>query len=106
MSLAPGPHVHLAVSDSGPGLDAHAQARAFEPFFVPRAGGQEAGAGLALAMVHGIVGQSGGHISVSSDTVQGRTTFDILLPRAARRVVGLGCSPAGWTWRPTEAPLL
>ncbi len=80
--LGPGPHVHLAVTDSGPALDADALARVFEPFFVPRAGGGEAGAGLALAMVHGIIGQSGGHISVASDPLQRRTTFDILLPRA------------------------
>lgn len=79
--LEPGPHVLVSVSDSGPGLDAAEQARVFEPFFAPRAGSGQAGAGLALAMVHGIVGQSGGHISVSSEPARG-TTFDILLRRA------------------------
>lgn len=103
--LMPGAHVHLAVIDSGPGLDADAQARAFEPFFVPRAGGHEAGAGLALAMVHGIVGQSGGHISVSSDPLQGRTTFDILLPRAGAPVpTPAAPQPAGIAAE--QAPLL
>lgn len=79
--LEPGPHVYLAVSDSGPGLDVDTQARMFEPFFEPRNAGGQAGAGLALAMVHGVVGQSGGHVSVSSTPPQG-ATFGILLRRA------------------------
>jgi signal transduction histidine kinase len=91
-ALEPGPHVHLAVSDSGPGLDADAQARAFEPFFVPRAGASQAGGGLALAMVHGVVDQSGGHTSVSSDPAVG-TTFHILLRRADVQTPVLAPSP-------------
>jgi PAS domain S-box-containing protein len=68
--------VELCVSDQGPGVAPEYLERIFEPFFTTKPAGQ--GSGMGLAIVHGIVHESGGHIGLDcSDT---GTSFRVLLP--------------------------
>ncbi len=67
----------LRFIDTGQGMPEHVQARVFEPFFTTKSRGRSTG--LGLSVVHGIVTDHEGQISVASQSGQG-ATFTITLP--------------------------
>jgi len=85
--------VHLWVRDDGAGMDEATLARIFEPFFTTRARAE--GTGLGLSVVHGIVGEHGGVITLDSAPGKG-CTVHVALPVAS------AAEDSGFT--PVEVP--
>ena len=78
--IKPGDFVVIDVADTGCGIAKENLNRIFDPFFSTKQNIVGSGTGLGLAMVLGIVRQTGGFIDVDSVVNQG-TTFSIYLPR-------------------------
>jgi signal transduction histidine kinase/ActR/RegA family two-component response regulator len=72
-----GPHVQLTVRDTGQGMPPDVVEHIYDPFFTTKAAGE--GTGIGLSVVHGIVVNHGGTITVESRVDYG-TTFMIYLP--------------------------
>lgn len=75
--LTPGRYVVISVADDGCGMDESTQGAMFEPYFTTKPDGQ--GTGLGLALVHGVVQQSGGRVDVQTAAGLG-TKFELLFP--------------------------
>ena len=95
--IAPGSYATLVVTDTGTGMSREALTHIFEPFYTTKGVGE--GTGLGLATVYGIVKQSGGFITVSSEMAHG-SSFQIHLPlagdkRGSERVAAPGISSGG-----------
>jgi signal transduction histidine kinase len=75
--LIPGEYAEIKISDTGVGIDPAIMDKIFDPFFTTKKTGK--GAGMGLALVHGIVTSYNGTITVESVPGQG-TVFTIYLP--------------------------
>jgi PAS domain S-box-containing protein len=74
-----GPYLQLSISDDGDGIPEDLIDTIFEPFTSTKEVGE--GTGMGLAMVHGIVHEHNGHITVKSKPGKG-TCFQVFLPLA------------------------
>ena len=82
-ALPAGDYVEVTVQDTGSGIPPELLPKIFDPYFTTKA----TGSGLGLAVVHSIVKNHGGAISVRSLPGVG-TTFTILLPAVHAVVAG------------------
>ncbi|WDP90685.1 MAG: response regulator [Desulfobacter sp.] len=77
VELPQGPYLHLAVSDTGCGMDEHVLERMFDPFYTTHM--NTGGTGLGLAMSDAIIRRHKGLITAESRISKG-STFHIYLP--------------------------
>ena len=75
--LKPGSYVCLSISDTGIGMDQKTINRIFEPYYTTKEIGK--GTGIGLSVIHRIVENQKGMITVDSNPGKG-TTFHVFLP--------------------------
>lgn len=77
--LHEGQYVRISISDNGCGMNTATMERIFDPFFTTQAPGE--GTGLGLSVVHGIMKDHDGAVSVYSEPGKG-TIFNLYFPAA------------------------
>ncbi|MDH4317694.1 MAG: ATP-binding protein [Desulfobulbaceae bacterium] len=88
--------VKLSISDTGEGISPDTIEKIFQPYFTTRT--FEKGMGLGLAIVHSIVSNHGGAVTVKSEPRQG-TTFNLFFPVSTD-----GAHPKRWTTKDNRLP--
>lgn len=78
-TVQPGEYVQLDISDDGPGIAEHIVGKIFEPFFSTKIMDRMRGSGLGLSIVHGVIEDHRGYITLETETGRG-TTFSLYLP--------------------------
>jgi signal transduction histidine kinase len=86
-----GSYIELNVKDNGSGMTKDVLHRIFDPFFTTKKKGQ--GTGMGLSVVHGIIQNCKGDISVTSRPGKG-TLVSVILPRANPTQLPEAVSPA------------
>jgi CheY-like chemotaxis protein/two-component sensor histidine kinase len=76
--IPPGHYMRLLVRDTGIGMPPDIMDKVFDPFFTTKGLGE--GTGLGLSVVHGIVKQHDGYITVISEPGRG-STFTVYIPQ-------------------------
>ncbi len=80
-SITPGEYVKLEIADSGCGIPNEIINKIFDPFFTTKTMDKMRGSGLGLSVVHGVIEDHGGYVTVSSKINKG-TVFTIYFPVA------------------------
>jgi signal transduction histidine kinase len=103
IGMQPGKHLQLLVRDDGCGMDAVVLGRIFEPYYTTKEQGK--GTGLGLSVIHGIVKNHRGDISVTSSPGKG-TTFKVYLPITEDAEIANELEPSNGTVKGNERILL
>ena len=82
--LAGGAYIKLTVADTGEGIPPEIQPRIFEPFFTTKERGE--GTGMGLSVVHGIITELAGTVTMDSTPGRG-STFTVYIPKSDGRPV-------------------
>ncbi len=94
--LKPGAYLRMSIRDTGHGMEKEVLEKAFDPFFTTKPPGE--GTGMGLAVVHGIVKNHGGGITLESEPGKG-TAIHVFFPRiqekAEREISPGGPIPEG-----------
>lgn len=75
--VIPGDFLKITVEDTGVGMSKDVKLRAFDPFFTTKDLGE--GTGMGLSIVHGIVAELGGFVSLYSEPGKG-TAVQVFIP--------------------------
>lgn len=82
LNLKPGKYIKIKIVDTGVGISPQNVHTIFEPYFTTKPVGE--GTGMGLAVVHGIIENYGGQITIDSEISEG-SCFTIYLPITKRR---------------------
>ena len=85
LDIKQGNYVHLALSDTGKGMDNETVAKIFEPFFSTKG---EMGTGLGLSQVYGFVRRCNGTVTAESSPGKG-TTIHLYFPECRQDEIEL-----------------